>query len=171
MLDNTKLLFNNSYLLCATKTMLTLTISNRSTNNLSLTLIMVDFLKWNIAKKIKALVKSFQKQKLASVNKRWQVKLGIIISCAFIQTYNRQQNELRHFTFFISLTSKGENIALPPPSPPCNIVQLLELHVPFEHNKHPNFEWTGQGRGVNSFVPWSYPIWEQCLCQQFCCWL
>ena len=30
-------------------------------------------------------------------------------------------------------------------------------------NKHPNFEWRGQGSGANSFVPWSYPIWAQCL--------
>ena len=27
------------------------------------------------------------------------------------------------------LTSKGENIAFPPPSPPCNVVPLFELPV------------------------------------------
>ena len=30
-------------------------------------------------------------------------------------------------------------------------------------NKHPKFEWKGQGRGADSFVLWSYPIWAQCL--------
>ena len=63
--------------------------------------------------------------------------------------------------FYVLLTSKGENIAFPPPSPPCNVVPLLEL--PTENNKHPNFEWRGQGKGVDSFVLWSYPIREQSL--------
>ena len=61
-----------------------------------------------------------------------------------------QQNDLRHFAlswaFFILLTSKGGNIAFPPPSLPCNVVQLFELTI--ENNKHPNFEWTGVRRGV-----------------------
>ena len=48
-----------------------------------------------------------------------------------------------------------------PPFFPCNVVLLFEL--PIENNKHPNFEWRGQGRGVDSFVLWSYPIWIQCL--------
>ena len=30
--------------------------------------------------------------------------------------------------------------------------------LPTENNKHPNFEWRGQGRGVDSFVLRSYPI-------------
>ena len=38
----------------------------------------------------------------------------------------------------------------PPPSPPCNVVPLFEL--PLENKKHPNFEWRGQGRGVDSYV-------------------
>ena len=50
----------------------------------------------------------------------------------------------------VSLTSKGENKAFPPPSPPCNVVLLFEL--PIENNKHPNYEWTGGWRGVDSFV-------------------
>ena len=41
----------------------------------------------------------------------------------------------------ISLTSKGENKALPPPSPPYNVVPLFEL--PIENNKHLNLEWRG----------------------------
>ena len=48
------------------------------------------------------------------------------------------------------LISKGENIAFPPPSPPCNVVPLFELHT--ENNKHPNFEWRGGRRGVDCFV-------------------
>ena len=86
----------------------------------------------------------------------------------FYHTHNRRQNELRRFTlkglFDIFLTSKEENIAFPPPSPPFNVVPLFEL--PLENNKHPNFEWRGQGRGVHGFlinVLWSYPIWVQCL--------
>ena len=41
------------------------------------------------------------------------------------------------------MTSKGENKAFPPPSPPCNVVPLFEL--PIESNKHPNFECRGGG--------------------------
>ena len=42
------------------------------------------------------------------------------------------------------------------PSSPCNVVPLIELLI--ENKKHPNFEqWVG-GRGVDSFVPESYPI-------------
>ena len=50
----------------------------------------------------------------------------------------------------VLLTSKGQNKGFPPPSPPCNVVLLFEL--PIENNKHPNFEWMGGGRGVDSFV-------------------
>ena len=64
---------------------------------------------------------------------------------AISYSYNRQQNELRHFAlkglFDVFLTSKGEKRALPPPSPPYNVVPLFEL--PLENNKHPNFEWRG----------------------------
>ena len=35
-------------------------------------------------------------------------------------------------------------MAFPPPSTPCNVVPL--------YTKHPNFEWRGQGRDVDSFV-------------------
>ena len=31
-----------------------------------------------------------------------------------------------------------------PPSPPCNVGLPFELHI--ENNKHPNFEWKGQGK-------------------------
>ena len=43
----------------------------------------------------------------------------------------------------------------------CNGGPMFDL--PIENNKHPNFEWRGQGRGVDSFVLRSYPIWVQCL--------
>ena len=63
--------------------------------------------------------------------------------------------------FYVLLASKVGNIAFPPPSPPCSVVPMFEL--PVENNKHPNFEWRGQGRGADSIVLWSYPIWVQCL--------
>ena len=73
---------------------------------------------------------------------------------SFRAKHNRRQNELRHFAlnglFNVFRTSKGEKIAFPPPSPPCNVVPLFELSL--ENKKHPNFEWKGQGRGVDSYV-------------------
>ena len=67
---------------------------------------------------------------------------------------NWRQNELRHFAlnglFDVFRTLEGQEIAFPPPSPPCNVVPLFEL--PLENKKHPNFEWRGQGRGVDSYV-------------------
>ena len=54
------------------------------------------------------------------------------------------------------LTSKEENKAFPPPSPPCNDVPLFKL--PIENHKQLSFEWREGGRGVDSFVPRSYPI-------------
>ena len=55
------------------------------------------------------------------------------------RSYNWQRNELRHFAlkglFDIFLTSKGENIAFPSPSPPCNVALLFEL--PLENKKTP----------------------------------
>ena len=32
------------------------------------------------------------------------------------------------------------------------------FELPIENNKHPNFDWRGQGRGADSFVLESYPI-------------
>ena len=73
---------------------------------------------------------------------------------SFRANHNRRQNEFRHFAlnglFDVFRTSNGEKIAFPPPSPPCNVVPLFELSL--ENKKHPNFEWRGQGRGVNSYV-------------------
>ena len=69
---------------------------------------------------------------------------------SYPECYNRRLNEFRHFAlkgffFDVFLASKEENIAFPPPSSPCNVVPMLE--PPLENNKHPNFEWRGQGRG------------------------
>ena len=84
---------------------------------------------------------------------------------AKVVNYNRRQNELRHFAldelFDVFRTSKGEKIAFLPPSSLYNVVPLFNL--PLENKKHPNFEWRGQGRGVDSYVLWGYPIWVQCL--------
>ena len=63
--------------------------------------------------------------------------------------------------FYVLLTSKGGYIGFPPPFSPCNVVPMFEL--PIENNKHPNFQWMEQGRGVESFVLWGCPIWVQCL--------
>ena len=75
---------------------------------------------------------------------------------------NRRKNELRYFAlnglFDVFRTSKREKIAFPPLSPPCNVVQLFEL--PLENKKHPNFEWRGQGSGVDSYVS---EVTLQCL--------
>ena len=38
----------------------------------------------------------------------------------------------------------------------CAAVQAT---LAVENNKHPNFEWRGGERGVDSFVLCSYPIW------------
>ena len=57
----------------------------------------------------------------------WMCYLQIVIHLC----YNQRQNEFTHFTlkglFGISLTSQGQNIAFPPPSPPYNVVPLFEL--------------------------------------------
>ena len=63
--------------------------------------------------------------------------------------------------FYVLLTSKGGNIAFPPPSPPCNVVPMFEL--PIDNDKHLNFEWRGQRRGADSFVFLSYPILVRCF--------
>ena len=74
--------------------------------------------------------------------------------CSKEKTYNRQQNELRHFALnwasYVLLTSKGGKIAFPPPSSPRNVVLMFKPST--ENKKHPNFEWRGQGRGADSFV-------------------
>ena len=56
---------------------------------------------------------------------------------------------------------KRRKYSFPPPSPPYNVGPLFQL--PIENNKHPNFEWRGQGRGADSFALRSRPIYVQCL--------
>ena len=67
---------------------------------------------------------------------------------------NRRQNELRHFAlnvlFDVFRTSKGEKIAFPPPSPPCNVVPLFEL--PLETRNIPTLNGGDRGGGVDSYV-------------------
>ena len=96
--------------------------------------------------------------------------LGYILQ-KFYHIHNRWQNELRRFTlkglFDIFLTSKEENIAFPPPSAPCNVVPLFKL--PLENNKHPNFEWRGQGRGVHGFLCSLKLPYLSTISQQFSC--
>ena len=94
--------------------------------------------------------------------KKKSLPLWVVRDSLWSRSYNRRQNELSHFSLKglldVFLTSKGEYIAFPPPFPSCNVVPLFEL--PIETIIiHPNFQWRGQGRGVDSFVLWSYPVW------------
>ena len=84
-------------------------------------------------------------------------------------TRNQRQNELRHFalnwTFlrFTDFKRRKYSFFSPIPSMQCC------ADVPATYKRHPNFEWEGRGghgRGVDSFVLLSYPIWVQC--QLFC---
>ena len=74
-------------------------------------------------------------------------------------SYNRRQDELRHFAqnwaFLRFINFKRRKYCFPPPSPLYNVVPLF--YLPIENNKHPNFDWRGQGRGADSFVLRSYP--------------
>ena len=71
------------------------------------------------------------------------------LSKTMFSDYNRRQNQLRHFAlnwaFLRSTDFKREKYSFFSPIPPSNVVPLYEL--PIENNKHPNFEWRGQGRG------------------------
>ena len=96
----------------------------------------------------------------ARTDNKYKQKIETVIQFSTICSYNRRQNELRHFAqnwAFLRFTNfKRRKYSIPPPSPPCNVVPLFQL--PIENNKHPNFEWRGQGRGADSFVLRSYPI-------------
>ena len=78
---------------------------------------------------------------------------------AISYSYNRQQNELRHIAlkglFNVFLTSKREKIALPPSIP--SIQCCATVWATFRKQQTPQL-WM-EGRGVDSFVLWSYPIW------------
>ena len=89
-----------------------------------------------------------------------------VCTLKLIDSDNRWQNELRHFALnwaFLHFTDfkRRKYRFFSPPFSPCNLVPMFGL--PIENNKHPNFEWRGQGRGVDSFVLWVCPIWVQCL--------
>ena len=94
----------------------------------------------------------------------------------FRPTLNRQQNKSRHFPLnwavFISLSSKGGNtrgggeggvysFSSPIPSMQC----CATVRATYRKQQTPQLwmDSTAQGRGVDYFVPWSYPIWEQRL--------
>ena len=47
---------------------------------------------------------------------------------------------------FCQLSEKEYIELSPPPSSLRNDLLLLQIHVPVEDNKHPNFEWRGGGR-------------------------
>ena len=71
-----------------------------------------------------------------------------------IDNYNRRQNELRHFALnwaflhFTDFKSGKYSFSSPIPSMQC----CAAVQATFRNNKHLNFEWRGQGRGVDSFV-------------------
>ena len=80
-------------------------------------------------------------------------------------TNNRRQNELRHFSqnwAFLGSTNfkrRKYSFCSPIPSMQC----CADVRLPIENNRHPNFEWRGQGTGADSFVLQTYPVWIQCL--------
>ena len=81
---------------------------------------------------------------------------------------NRRQNKLRHFDLYglfdVFRTSKGEKVAFPPPSPPCNVVPLFEL--PLENKKHPNLN--GGDRGGVWILTFQKLPYLSTMSQQFC---
>ena len=85
---------------------------------------------------------------------------------SYIDTYNRRQNKLRHFAlnwaflYFTDFKRGKYSFSSPIPSMQCCAAVRA---IPLENNKHLNFEWRGQGRGVDSFVLRSYPISVQSL--------
>ena len=68
---------------------------------------------------------------------------------------------IQNLAFVRFINFKARKYSFPSPSPPCNVVPLFWL--PIENNKHPNFEWRGQGRDADSFGLRCHPIWVQCL--------
>ena len=69
---------------------------------------------------------------------------------------DRQDTFLLRVSVNFLPTSKEGNKAFPPQPPPWEVVPLFEL--PVGNNKHPNFEWRGDRRGVDCFVLQRYPI-------------
>ena len=55
------------------------------------------------------------------------------------------KGRLKHFS-----NLKTESKAFSPSPPPCNVVPLYELPLA-ENEKHPNFEWRGEGRDIGFF--------------------
>ena len=64
-----------------------------------------------------------------------------------MQLFSWRQNELRHLALncvFLRFTDfKGWKYSFSSPIPSMQLLPLFEL--PIENNKHPNFEWRGQG--------------------------
>ena len=79
---------------------------------------------------------------------------------------NQRQNEVQHFAlnsvFYLLLTSKGGNIAFPPPS---NVVPLFEL--PTENNKLHELWMEATGEGCGFFCSLKLPYLNT-MSQQFC---
>ena len=80
--------------------------------------------------------------------------------------YNRRQNELKYFALneaflrFTAFKRRKFSFSFPISSTQCS----ADVRATYrKKNKHPSFEWRGQGRGADSIVLWSYPIWVQCL--------
>ena len=78
---------------------------------------------------------------------------------------NQRQNEVQHFAlnsvFYLLLTSKGGNIAFPPPS---NVVPLFEL--PTENNKLHELWMEATGEGCGFFCSLKLPYLNT-MSQQF----
>ena len=82
-----------------------------------------------------------------------------------LKTYNWRQNELRHFTlnwaFCMLYWLQKEEIQLFLPHPLH--ASCADVCATNRKQQTPQLWMEGQGRGVDFFVLWSYPIWVQCL--------
>ena len=63
--------------------------------------------------------------------------------------------------FYVLLTSKGGKYSFSSPVPFMQC--CADVRATYRKRKHPNFECRRPGRGADSFVLLSYPIWVQCL--------
>ena len=86
-----------------------------------------------------------------------------------MQLFSWWQNELRHFAlnwvFYILLTSKGRNIAPPPPSPPCN---LCSVRAPYRKQQTFQLWMEGTGEGCGFFCSQKL-LYLSRMSRQFCC--
>ena len=77
------------------------------------------------------LPKDFYEKLVSGVAERelqWNLSFYLQLATKWVEALRQKLG------FYVLLTSKGGNIAFPPPSSPCNVVLMFEL--PMENNKH-----------------------------------